>query len=213
MKDQENLNKLQELIEKFDFEELSKKDKEFVLSNSSQDEYEELRSIVEKSKSFFENQNSIKPDDKILNKLHYELEEKSWISSIINYQIPLYKLAVSVIILFGILFIFINHQYSREQIQIAQVDTVYIENFDTVKITEYDTVEIIKKVFVKKENNNLRVHPIITNLNKTQFSADYSVTLKTRSVNPKDLDRLLKYTKSNSIKYDKNLATYVVNKL
>ena len=213
MRDQENLNKLQELIEKYNFEKLSKEDREFVLNYYSQDEYEELRSVVGKSKSFFENQNSIKPDDKILNKLHHQIEEKSWISNIINYQIPLYKLVASVIILFGVMFIFINQQNLKFQNQIAQVDTDYIENFDTVIITEYDTVEKIKKDLVNNENNDLRVRPMITASNKTQISADYPVTLKTRSFNPKDLDRLLKYSKSNSIKYDNNLATYVVKRL
>ena len=209
MKDQEIISRINKLIENFSFQELSDKDKDFVLSNISESEYIEIRLTMQKSKTFFENQTPIYPDEKILLNLHDELEDETVIRKIINYQIPFYKVAAAIAVIVSFMFLLLSQQNSIDQNQIALLDTVFIEKYDTLILTDYDTIEVVRTIYVYKEKKD-KVNKVTHSSTDYQMEKSYPAIMSSRSINPKDINRILEYSKSNTIKQDQELASFIV---
>jgi len=94
MEKKENAAIVQQLIEQFDFSELSEEQRELVLQHSSADEYNELRDALKRTQDYFENQPSLRAS-KLLKPV---VNSGGMLRRIINYKIPLYKAAAIVVI-------------------------------------------------------------------------------------------------------------------
>ena len=108
MTNDNNIQRIQELSEQFDFVELTPEQQQIVLAEITEEEYILLRQTISETTSFFDEEprliiagDSVKPtlDD-------HQNERSSIFSRIINYNIPLYKIAAAILVLFGLYTLF-----------------------------------------------------------------------------------------------------------
>jgi hypothetical protein len=212
MKNHEQVNKIDEWIEQFDYDDLSIEMKEFVLSVMEEKEYNELRNVFLKTCSFFEDELPIIPHENIRIDLQSKIVNDLIIYKLINYKIPVYKVVATIIVLFGLMFLFFNQQTSINEMQLAMIDTVFVDNFDTIRIHHFDTIEIVKTEYKNNQNKNEKEDMRTQHKKIDTLLENYTEVINPTSLNPDDIDKLIKFSKSNSIKHDHQLASYIVNK-
>jgi len=155
-----NIEKVYELIEQYEFVELSEADRLKVLSVMTEDQYTEMRSTIDNVKLRLEN--DIEPVVKIPQLPKQYSSHK--LSRYLNYPLKLYQVAAGIAILIASFFMVLYSKDSPVQIT-AENDTVFIRHTDSVFTIIYDTVEIMKENvrniqsnFSKPDNNVLITH-------------------------------------------------------
>jgi hypothetical protein len=130
MTDEKLTERLYDLIEQFDFKDLPEDDKLFVTGNFSIEEYNDLRSTLNDTRSLFNSYGEPGP-----------IKEPR-LKRIVLYPVELYKVAAMIVILIaaGLLI----PKAKGPDIGAALVNAIR----DTVVITKKDTVEIIKEKIV-----------------------------------------------------------------
>jgi hypothetical protein len=142
MENNNSIEKAYELIEQYEFAELSEADKLYVLSVMTESQYAEMRRTIDNVKLVLEN--DIEPIIRIPQKL--KQPEDSKIRRLFNFQFKLYQVAASIAILITT---FLIIQYSRENSTnqlIAKTDTIYVQHSDTLYTKVYDTIEVIREI-------------------------------------------------------------------
>lgn len=148
MKKEQAIEKIYDLIEQFDFEELNEREKSIVLEHLSSAEYTSMRSTIADANALF---TKYRVPGISVKRLTFK--------KLALYPVAFYKIAVAIILLMGIAFLLSKNQNASKKDLLARIDTVFIEKTDTVVLNEIETIEIIKTKFVYKDlpagNNNL----------------------------------------------------------
>ncbi|MBN2892492.1 MAG: hypothetical protein JXL97_11540 [Bacteroidales bacterium] len=196
MSNEKSIEQIYELIELFDYEELTQKQKEFVLLHITRKEYENMRSTIADTKELF-----AKYPETIKTK------GKSSFKKILTFPLELYKVAAIVIILFGIGVLFSKMNSTTNQTNIFSNDTVFMTIIDTLFIEKIDTVEIVKNQIVyknkeQKTNNFQEDSPIYAEYNYPKINEF--------NVNPDDIDVINKLKTNGNLSQDSALSDFVV---
>jgi hypothetical protein len=167
MEANQNIEKVYELLEQFDFHELTTQDKEIILTQITEEEYTKMRSTVKDTLSLFEN-----AEDLYMNTLPRELNYRDnyLMIRLLKQPIQLYKVAASIAILFGIMLTFQYLKPKEKSNYLASIDTVYINKTDTVYSKIIDTVTILKDVIVYlPQNQKLALNSELKNNTKIKY--------------------------------------------
>lgn len=191
--------KAYQLIESYDFNDLSADDKKFILSLMSENEFNEIRNTHSDLSGHFED--DIEPVERIPGIVS---NRKSKFIHTLTYPVQLYKVAASIILLFSV---YIGYQRAHREIEtnlIAQADTLIIHKTDTVFQTIYDTV-IIKEdnhSFAYQTNNKIDVN---ANPNEPTQLTDCR-----EEICPDEIQAITSLTKNNSLSGDAGLKELFV---
>lgn len=145
-----------ELLEQFDFKELSEKDRIFVLSEMTENEYNNMRSTLKDTESFFSNSSEPGINDSLLNSIIRTDHKPNILIKILNKPVKFYQLAASIILLLGL---FAIKQYSDipdKNSALPSSDTIYIQKTDTVYSKLADSIRILKNkiIYISSEKDN-----------------------------------------------------------
>jgi len=192
-------SRLHELLLSKNYSELNSADQKFVLSVTTQSDYELERHVIFTASTLFD-------DDEKITPLHLFIQQKS--SGMLFVKMPIYQslLAVAATVIFMLL-VFPIHTENSSLITkteyIVKTDTVEIETeiykYDTI----YQTVEkpvYIKQTIVAESNSNPCVSPIQEAPRLLQSS---------QTINLPDLTQQLTDSRGTSLK-DDNLSSLIV---
>lgn len=141
-----------ELIEMYDFDDLSPADKEIVLSVMTEKEYTQMRKSVSGIETAFEH--SIEPP---LTFAHPKTKRQSFISKLINYPLKSYQVAASIAVIFGCYFLLQKTDEGMIDDVVAHSDTIMIHKVDTLHSNVHYTVEIVKELEETVEEKQIDV--------------------------------------------------------
>jgi hypothetical protein len=155
MQTNSNIEKVYELLEQFEFTELSEIDKRIVLSVMTESEYAKLRKTIDTVKNVL--QNDIEP---VKNIIDYSIPTHvKTLSRVFNLNLKLYQVAASIAILVMTFFLFQHSNKSNVNQKIAINDNTAIRYIDTVHTIVYDTIEIIKEKVQYIQPNSSKPEP------------------------------------------------------
>ena len=145
-----------ELLEQFDFKELSEKDRIFVLSEMTESEYNDIRDTLKDTETFFSNSNEPGINDSLLNSIIHSNHTPNILIRILNQPVKFYQLAASIILLLGL---FAIKQYSGipdKNSALPSSDTIYIQKTDTLSSKLADSIRILKNkiIYISSEKDN-----------------------------------------------------------
>ncbi|MCX6262831.1 MAG: hypothetical protein NTY95_18675 [Bacteroidia bacterium] len=155
MKANRNFEKIYELLEQFDFKELPVDDRIYVLSEMTENEYNNMRDTLKDTETFFSNSTEPNINGSLLNSLMRTNHKPNILSRILNQPVKFYQLAASILLLIGL---YIVTQYSEspdKNSSLPKNDTIYIQKTDTVSSKLADTVRNIKEkiIYVTRERD------------------------------------------------------------
>lgn len=166
---------IQELVEHKNFTELTNDERQMVLKEISQEEYESRRSILESTRAFLQaGINKTQPSQDTKKRaaalMQVKKQEQKGIAGFIGYHVPAYAAVAAILILAFILPLFYANEKPATK-YVARVDTVYREAepktvYDTVikekETVRYVNVPVVKYVEVK--NNELQPTTNLVNM-------------------------------------------------
>ncbi|MGD0756314.1 MAG: hypothetical protein ABR927_14775 [Bacteroidales bacterium] len=196
MKANQDVEKVYELLEQFDFNELSKQDKSYVLSIISVDEYNNLRSTLKNTERFFSNSEELTLSDSIYKSLILKSKNGNIILKFLKQPIQLYKVAASVIVFVG-LYSFIHFTNLHEKNNtLASNDTIYIFKTDTLYSKFVDTVRLIKEkiVYLSREKDQVTPDKLLSN---AKYECDSN-----KEICPNDIDKIKDLAFRNNVSND-----------
>ena len=192
MKKNQDLAQIYDLIEKFNFFELSREEKDFVLGHITEEEYMNLRSTLGDTRRFFSNY----PEEG-------QFEKPSPLKRFFTHRLELYKIAAIFLIALGIGFLLDRAVTGKQTEILAMTDTIYITSPDTVHLIIRDTIEVFK------ENTEIKaVYPGDRVANKQKKTNDPSDCAQ--DICPDDLASLNELSRRNNISYNKDLTQFTV---
>jgi hypothetical protein len=197
MKDEQHLERIYDLVEMFDFNNLSETDKEFVIKHITLKEYTDLRSTIKDSVEFFS-----KYPENMINQKRYHWKK------IALYPIELYKIAAAILLIISAVSLLSKWDNSKHQNLIAGVDTVFVKKTDTLLVYVGDTIVKIKELtqnknIDRKENDRIHKTGVIE---KIVTERDCS-----KELCPKDIQKLSTLKCKNDFSNDKNLTDFIVS--
>ncbi len=136
MENNKNIEKAYELIEQYDFAELSEPDRLLVLSVITESQYSEMRKTVDDLK--LDLKSDIEPEINIpeIGKSNSD----SRIRQLLNYRIKFYQVAASVAIIISTFFMFQHLNKNNTDQMIAKSDAVIIQQIDFSRQKENDLI-------------------------------------------------------------------------
>ena len=194
MNAKKEFGKIYDLLEMFDFVDLTDDEKELVRQTISEKEYNDMRSTIKDTKSLF-------------SKPAFPVEKKSPLQKIISYPVELYKVAAVILLLAGIGLILSKGKTENYDKQMALADTVFIEKTDTIILAVTDTVERIKEKVIYKDVP----HTLTLAINNT--SLPESVPGKNdclKQLCPDEIQRVTGLRGENNLSEDKTLSDFIV---
>jgi len=204
METNHNLEKIYQLVEQFDFNELTDSDKSFVLTQMTVNDYQNMRETIKESKSFFSNKTEIPPDDAILKSLSGYTLKKNFIVRSLNYRMQLYKVAASILIILGITFMIFYKSNPGLYSQLTIHDTIYIKKTDTVISMIKDTIQVVKNIIVQAQQV-----AVVKSVN-TLFANNIIKADCDKEICPSDVDKITRLDGTNNISRDSFLTDFVV---
>jgi hypothetical protein len=132
----EKIPGLEKLLETKEFEDLTSREKEEILSFMSRKDYQNYRKTILKSRALFSaEQKNIKADPSIREKLLEKITQKkslghhavfSVFQRILTFRIPAYQPGFAVVIL-AVLFILLHNEKTESIRYLTKTDTIYLE--------------------------------------------------------------------------------------
>ena len=116
MKQNKNIEKIYDLAEKFDFNELSESDKRIILKEISEEEFAGIRLTIVNTDELYSKMD-----------LPVKADKKSGIKKIIYYPVEFYKVAATLLVLVGLGYVFSDLHKTVEKEYITETDTLIIE--------------------------------------------------------------------------------------
>jgi hypothetical protein len=196
MKREQAIEKIYELIEQFDIDELSENEKSFVLKHISYAEYLTMRSTIVDTNELFSKFPGSAQKDKGLS-----------LKKLAVYPVALYKIAVAIILLIGIGFLLRKNQLFSEKELLAVADTIYIEKNDTVVLEKTETIEVIKTKIVYKD---LLGDQNLINQSETLIAAENYQRDCSREICPDDMIVLSRIQTKGDFSEDSTLTDFIV---
>jgi hypothetical protein len=195
MIEEQNIEKIYDLVEKFHFDSLSKTDKATVLQHFSIEEYNNLRSTIIETNNYFKS---------------ITLGEKStWqnkIRHIAHTSVELYKIAATILVIIGLWYVFSEWGNSTQPPLIAMADTVFVQKTDTVILKVTDTIERVKVVYNQAFNHDNAHLDYLKEEEKYSSARDCAINMC-----PGDIQKLSETGSRNDISNDKHLASFTVS--
>lgn len=195
MENNKSIEKIYELIEQYDFAELSEQDRLIVLAVMSESEYNEMRKTVDNLK--LELTPDVEPE---INMPKIEkVNSDSRIRRFLNYPIKFYQVAASIVVIISAFYMFQNSDKNISNQMIANNDTIVIRHIDTVYSIVNDTVEIIieKVRTVKTDFQKQEEHDLIAYSN---MKSDCS-----KNLCPNEIEDIITMNSVNTIKNDSTI--------
>jgi hypothetical protein len=201
----QNVERMYELLEQFDFDELSAQDKKYVLSILTEAEYVNMRGTLKDTKNFFIHAEEPSLEDSLYESLIDKRGIKNVIIRLLKQPIQLYKIAATIVILSGIYFIIHYFNPIEKGNELAFCDTIYVHRTDTVYSKIADTVRVIKEkiVFVSSSKELAMSSQVLPD------SAGDSDCKK--NICPHDIDEINSLTQSNQFSKDILLTSFIVS--
>ena len=196
-----DVEKAYELLEQYDFSELTQENKLFILSVMSENQYTEMRAAIYKVN------NLIKPDieARIYMSQNLNQKESNKISKFLNYPVQIYKIAASIAILTaGYLLIQKSNQNSTDKL-ISNNKTITVHVTDTVYRQVYDTVKIVEnKVLAIDSGTNLKDKNELTDRSEEDINCD-------KELCPNDVAKIISLNNKNNISSDSSLNGILIS--
>ncbi|MBN1186934.1 MAG: hypothetical protein JXB49_31950 [Bacteroidales bacterium] len=196
MEKDKHIEKIYELVELYDFDELSEDDRSFVLEHISVEEYSRMRETITETKNLFEK-----------SEITYRKDRSFKVKKIIAYPVELYKIAALLILFFGTGYTISSLNYSHKRKLIAATDTIYTNHVDTFVVEKTDTIEIIKERLVYRDNN-------LNQNYTTQIGNEAEIINNTRDCSkdicPGDIALLSKRKTTGDFSKDTSLTQFIV---
>ena len=129
------IEKAYDLVEQFEFTELSEEEKLDILSVMTESQYNEMRKTINDIKVVLDK--DIEPDICVPNMPIYTLKSK--LLRFIKYPVQLYQVAASIAIILSTYFIIQKTNQNSITRVLANNDTVFVYQTDTIYTAVYDT--------------------------------------------------------------------------
>lgn len=196
MEKKKAIEKIYELIENYNFDELSPEEQSFVLTHISEKEYRDMRTTVGDTIRYF----SAHPRA-------YSLPSRNRFNRFLNYRLEIYKVAALFMLLLGLAIILSLQSRRSSYDLLAQIDTVYVPHTDTVHVHHWDTLEIVNErvvyrdqVSAPEEDSHLASRP-----------PDRPGTELCRAdICPGDLEHINRFNSKNDCSQDDKLKEFMV---
>lgn len=205
MEPNDNMAKIYELLEQFDFSELSEQDKNYVLANISEQEYAEMRSTIKATQGYFTHAETPEMGTSFHETIGYEKGSTNKIMKFLTYPLQLYKVAALIALVISLYFLFRTLPTGENEKLLAINDTVYIHKTDTVFSERIDTVKIIQQKIVQ-----VVLKPEITKSSQIVTNAKFEYDCR-REICPSNVDQLTNLAFANNVKSDTLLNDFVVD--
>jgi hypothetical protein len=196
MKANEEIERVYELMEKFDFNELCEQDKIYVLSVISEKEYINIRGTINEVGTFFTNSEDVNLNAAINKSLINKNKHVNILLKLLKQPIQLYKVAASIIVFIG-LYSFIHFTNLKDKRSpISSNDTIFIYKTDTIYSKFVDTVRLIKEkiVFISREKDLVTPDKLLSN---AKYEYDQN-----KEICPNDIDKIIEFSFNNSVSND-----------
>ena len=196
--------RIYELLEKYDFSELSNIDKAFVLSCMTEQEYISMRKAISDTTDYFS-----QTEEPVLDSLHHQIpnirrDKKNKFVKLIRMPVELYKVAASVAVILAVTLCFQHFKSSKPLQMLAVNDTVFVQKTDTVYSHFTDTVEVVKEKVVYLLEKPVYKKPADA-VPVQELSYDCN-----REMCPNDVDRIKAMSINRQISKDSVFADFVV---
>jgi hypothetical protein len=196
MKTNQNKERVYELLEQFSFGELSEEDKSFVLSVTAENEYNNLRSTLRDTETFFAGAEEIDLGESVYNSLINKRKNENPLLKLLKQPVQFYKVAASIALILGLNVVFSYSDLNKKNNTKTSADTIYIYKTDTVYSRFVDTVKMIKEKIVyislKKEYDQA-----LKLLSAAKRDYDSS-----KEICPHDIDRIKSLVFNNNVLND-----------
>lgn len=198
MINEQNIEQIYDLLEQFDFEQLTESQKKLVLTEMTCEEYQAMRSTIAGTKSFFD-----KHTTKVFDTKHFNLNK------ILTFPVQFYKVAAAVLILINLSFMLGRLSNTTSQNIIAKADTIFVEKIDTIFAVQRDTLRIIKQVSSKiplqliSQHINVGNHIELEN-GKPRFDCSQVIC-------PEDIETINSHKSENNFSNDSILKEFIVS--
>lgn len=205
MEANENMERVYELLEQFDFNDLSESDKKYILSVMSEKEYINMRKALKDTETFFAHTTEPNLDEAVHAVLINKSRKENRIIKFLMLPLPLYKVAASVIIILGIYSIFYFFNPKGQTKVLALNDTIYVHKTDTVYSKIIDTVRVIKEkiVYVLPEKDKAISAKLASNsINKYDCN---------NALCPNDIDKIKSLSANNKFSKDTFLTGFIIS--
>jgi hypothetical protein len=148
MKANQDMERIYDLLERYDFNDLPENDRTYVLSVMMADEYIDHRAVLKDTEILFSVEEKIKVNPAVFGSISVLKQEENKIIRFLKKPVQMYKFAAAIVILTG-LFSFVHltnlHEQNRK---VLSNDTIYIYKTDTIYSRIVDTVKQIKEKVV-----------------------------------------------------------------
>jgi hypothetical protein len=204
MKANQNMERIYELIEQFDFNELSESDKAYILTLISETEYNNMRNTLKDTENYFAQTLEPKLNDPA-KFIPDQSKNENRIIKLLKQPIQLYKVAASIVVILGIYSLIHYSNQQQKSNLLAVHDTIIIHKTDTVYSKLVDTIRIIKEkiVYVPQKQELLASNKIL--------SDSKNVSDCNKEICPADLDKIKAMTYNNNVSHDKLLTGFIVS--
>jgi hypothetical protein len=196
MKANQGVERVFELLEQFDFNELCEQDKIYVLSVITEKEYNNMRGTINDVGSFFTNSVDVNINSSIYKSLINKNKHVNILIKLLKRPIQIYKVAASAIVLIGLYSFFHLTNLKEKTSPITSNDTIFMYNTDTVYSKFVDTVRLIKQkiVFISREQDLLPSDKLLSNV---EYEYDQN-----KEICPSDIDIIIELGFNNSVSND-----------
>lgn len=202
----DTMARVYELLEQFDFKELSAEDRKYVLSVMSETEYNQMRLTIGDVAEYFEQTPDMEPGKLELD----NTGEKNKLIQWVRKPVPLYQVAASILILLGLFFAYTNYQIpnqsavltSNEVIQVHKADTVYTRITDTVRVV------VEKLVYITPYVEDTSIPLIASNTSKGATEIEINCD---KDLCPDDVEIIQSMGTNNATSLDSVLKGFVVS--
>jgi len=196
MKADQNMERMYELLEKFEFHELSDKDKNWVLSVMPISEYNNLRGTLTDVEMYFTNSEDLNLNPSIYKSLLSKRKKENNLLRLLKQPIQFYKIAASVLVIAAIYSVIHLTNLHEKNTPAISTDTIYIYKTDTVYSKFIDTVRMIKEkiVYVSHEKEPGTQSKLLS-----AAKNDYDCK---KEICPGDIDRIKAFVYNNNVSND-----------
>ncbi|MBN1462725.1 MAG: hypothetical protein JXQ69_04380 [Paludibacteraceae bacterium] len=193
MKNEQHIEKVFDLLELYNFNELTQADKQLVLSVMTEVEYQDMRTTIGASKSYF--------DKEPLVFVEKAMETK-------QFSFPqVLKYAAVAVILVSVGFVGGKFSSSLNEVLIASNDTVYMEKLDTIFSVKRDTIKTRELITVATSSyaQAANIANPTTDENKPmEMQVDCSMDFC-----PNDMDLIAQSSTKNNMSNNRELEEYI----
>lgn len=205
MESNRNMERAYELLERFDFNELPERDRLYILSVMTEDEYSEMRNTLKYTVGFFSNTAEPSMDESELTSLVAKNKRENNVIKLLKYPVQLYKVAASLLIVLGLYSVF-QHSILQERYNLlASHDTVFIHKTDTIYTRLIDTINIIKtKIVFVPQKTDIAASGILLSVARNEYDCK-------KEICPNEVDQIKKLAYNNNASNDTLLKDFIVS--